>query len=521
MRLMRAAPAEGDAGLRLFLILFTAALILLACRPQTPTTPAVVVTPAAPTPGASATAAPTQTTPVTAEPTAEAATASPTASPSPAPTAAALSSAGPWWLLYGEQGAWAVNADGSALTRLTDTPLTEAWAAPHGGGVAFQTAAAWDTYAALALETLHVPAGVRQTISPLLPQGRTFATDIDQLFEDPLFEALRAVFDHSRPVWSPDGRRLAFVSAHDGVSADLYVADLEAAGASTVRRLTDGASQAYRLSWSPDGQVIVHVAADAFGTGAGYAVTGVWAARADGAGVTPLYTPTRSGDEVILGWWSPTTFIVHSFTVTCSYYGLRAYDLATGSIRPLWNFFSRAAMDPRPMEAGGTGAILISVGDFVADCNGDDRTGLFLITPGADEPQPVLGEGRDVRWDEELQAFAVRAGEQRPTLYVSAQGAVLGTSDQPAALVGQLPDGQWWAGRGPEGGLLIGARGELVRQIFGGSVTRWSWSPDYSSLLILAPQDDGRQRLYVARAPQFAPLPVGDGLPDEAVWVRP
>ena len=299
------------------------------------------------------------------------------------------------------------------------------------------------------------------------------------------------------------------------------VADLEAAGASPVRRLTDGSSQAYHLSWSPDGRVIVHVAADAFGTGAGYAVSGVWAARADGAGVTPLYTPTRSGDEVILGWWSPTTFVAHSFTVTCGYYGLRAYDLATGAVRPLWNYFSRAAMDPRPVEAGGTGAILISVGDFVADCNGDDRTGLFLITPGADEPQAVPGDGRDVSWDEELQAFAVRAGEQRPTLYVSAQGAVLGTSDQPAALVGQLPDGQWWAGRGPEGGLLIGARAETVRQVFGGLVTRWSWSPDYSTLLILAPQADGRQRLHVARAPQFAPLPVGDGLPDEAVWVMP
>ncbi len=60
------------------------------------------------------------------------------------------------------------------------------------------------------------------------------------------------------PAWSPDGRRLAFLSdAASPGQADLYVAELAAgAGRASVRRLTHLAGQVAEPRWSPDGGAI-------------------------------------------------------------------------------------------------------------------------------------------------------------------------------------------------------------------------------------------------------------------------
>jgi TolB protein len=51
------------------------------------------------------------------------------------------------------------------------------------------------------------------------------------------------------PVWSPDGRRIAFQRAHAGESSSLYVANTDGSGE---RRLPDGVSGT--VDWSPDGR---------------------------------------------------------------------------------------------------------------------------------------------------------------------------------------------------------------------------------------------------------------------------
>lgn len=71
------------------------------------------------------------------------------------------------------------------------------------------------------------------------------------------------------PVWSPDGRRIAFgrtVSANDGPDPSFYrsAIDVVDADGSNLRRLTSrlGGSTDFRIAWSPDGRSIAYTGLD-------------------------------------------------------------------------------------------------------------------------------------------------------------------------------------------------------------------------------------------------------------------
>ncbi|NIP57882.1 MAG: hypothetical protein GWM92_06495, partial [Gemmatimonadetes bacterium] len=65
----------------------------------------------------------------------------------------------------------------------------------------------------------------------------------------------------SYPVWSPDGRRLVFLSDRGG-HPGLYVIDAEGSG---VRPLGDFPGEPWNPRWSPDGTRIVFYETDAEG----------------------------------------------------------------------------------------------------------------------------------------------------------------------------------------------------------------------------------------------------------------
>ncbi len=103
-----------------------------------------------------------------------------------------------------------------------------------------------------------------------------------------LIESAPARPDVQSPVWSPDGRRIAFLSRPDGNKA-LYVMNADGSGQ---RRLTRDASNSATPAWSPDGRTL---AFESVRNG----INGVYAVNADGSGQRRL---ARSGHAPA---WSP------------------------------------------------------------------------------------------------------------------------------------------------------------------------------------------------------------------------
>ncbi|MCJ7736702.1 MAG: hypothetical protein MUQ10_05225 [Anaerolineae bacterium] len=234
----------------------------------------------------------------------------------------------------------------------------------------------------LMLKVLSLPEGIAHTVAELQIPNVTKDSSEDLRFSAE--QAYRAVvFEGGGLAWSPDGSSLAFVSGHEGISADLYVYSRDL---NEITRLTDGTGHAYQISWSPDSRYIFHTGASNFGTGAGYAMVGVWVARADGAGVRSLYEPDpRTGAEVLVDWIAADTALVHSWRPDCGGENLITVNIASGEIQGVWlDHFNQATYNPD------TGAILIDAQDI--DCNPDGASGFYLIEPGRTELEQVSGE---------------------------------------------------------------------------------------------------------------------------------
>jgi hypothetical protein len=122
-----------------------------------------------------------------------------------------------------------------------------------------------------------------------------YKTDPDGTARTKLTDTLTYEWD---PVWSPDGRRLAFSTYRDG-NDEIYLMNPDGSG---VKRLTNHPREDFVTGWSPDGTRLVFYSNRDGATGALESEYEIYTMEADGSSVRRL-TSNSSPDTV--GEWSP------------------------------------------------------------------------------------------------------------------------------------------------------------------------------------------------------------------------
>jgi hypothetical protein len=455
--------------------------------------------------------APTETsTPV---PTAIPATTYPT-------PAVPLSPTGPWLVFRaGDYPSgdylWAINQDGTGLTRLTDDCILDFAVHPNSsvqGGLtlAYSTTLDgkcerwhWENNPGL-IKLLSWPGRNTETIVYDLSQGAEELT------------------------WSPSGSKLAFIGAMGDTDSNVFVYDVSTEQSA---RLAVTDYEDCGVSWSPDERYLIHRTGCRCSMGF-CGLAGLWASRADAGGVTQLIGGTNQGGW--LGWLSPTEIIV-----LLAYWGantdIRIVNIETGSSTPL---FSESFLDI---------AYSPEHNMFLMTKETTPAPNRLLIFYQNGERREVTGYTiKEVRWLSAYNAFLGQTPDGRVFL-ISPDGTV---AEMPAHewetydaqsvnshSVIVSPDHQWWAQyhsryltNSSASELWVGPAKtqpsvrlstSLGTGPTDGSVSDSNviWSPDSQHLLWLS----GR-RLFAANAPDFeatmiAELPVGSYLWN-AVWVQ-
>jgi len=419
-------------------------------------------------------------------------TAPPAEPPAPAGTQApvldtsALNAEGPWLLIETPEGLWAANQDGTGMTQLTEVDYWGEdleWAVQPGGDlVAFLSPV--DSYHHMALNLLSLPDGTVTKVTDLTSLETEAYADLGP--GEPGFEALRAI-EYNRPVWSPDGTRLAFIGLMDGPSAEVY---LYTVASGEVKRVSQDEAQNYLVSWSPDGAQLLYFGADGFGTGAGFDTTGVWSARGDGTSVTWLYVP-KGGAEELVGWLDATTAVMDTWTPVCGSEKLRLFDIVSTQTVMLDEgcFISATAISWE------YGAALFANNDGLYRLRTDDRSPVLLSTDPVARIDP---------WKPGASTFTVRFENGEVATYgnVSSKYTDLQYQVSPInASAGNIEVAEygviwaWTSSDANQPGAWITGPGVEIGQIYPGEAVAPIWDAD-NNLLFFTPQEGGGYRIY-------------------------
>lgn len=436
--------------------------------------------------------------------------ATPTVTPTPYPTASIsdvpLSPEGPWLVFTasteqgGPHGLWAINSDGTGLKRLVDTPVLAFDPQPvesleDSVIIAYVTQSDPDA-PDLTLKTITLPSGKIETISALLDEAET--NEILDVY------IVSVAVRWGGLAWSPEGDKLAFASALNGESVDVYTYDVHS---KTITRLTNSPEQEYRLTWSPDGRYVIHEGFPYIQMG-GPLSTSLWAAHADGRGAVPLLTWNESEDFPKYSWLSPTEMLITSRCFgECNSEVLIA-NIETGGVQHIF----RERVDNAAYAQGQDAWLLASF-------SSKNEPLLVLIKNGkrVEIPSPVFFR---IAWSESQGVFVgeTYSGER---VTISLQGEIR-RDPIPARLdaadlfyISASPDRAMraWSFFGHQNEaseLWVGEPAGEPRQILSDDeliIRNVTWSPDSRRLLIIT-----YRGLLMAERPQFEPVRAIDGL---------
>jgi len=394
-----------------------------------------------------------------------------------------LDSEGPWLLVETDQGLWAANPDGSGLTQLTNVDYwhgdLQYAVQPGGSQVVFISPGTYDFHN-MALNLLRLPDGKVTKLANLTSaQTEAYA---DSSPGDPGFEALRAVGEQRSYAWSPDGTRLAFSGVMDGPSAEVYLYD---GTAQNIVRVSHDDAQDFWPSWSPDGQHLLFLGAQGFGTGAGMVMAGVWVAAGDGNNATLLY-PTDSSGEEIVGWLDNNTAILDTWGVVCGPANLRTYNVVNMQQTILsQDCITGASADLR----GGTAMF-------------SNDSGLYMLT--ADNPAPALvSQEADAQidpWGADDYVFTVRFPNGGIATYgnTSDMDHQVSPVNVPSGELGVAMYGLIWGWTSQDDsqpGAWITGPGLNIGQIYTGKARLPVWDA-HNNLIFFAQEDTGGFDLY-------------------------
>ena len=489
--------------------------------------PAVAVTPVEGSPVAAATKT---FTPRAATATQPAATAAPTmpptatlltiatrppARPSPTPPNLAdfLNPQGPWLLSRDADNIYLIQAkrtDKINPEKVVAPASLADMIAPKGGYLAFITSSDPEGLRALKLILYNLASQqVEKVIDLTTPKTEPGPTAMPG---DAAFEAVRSITNYPSLAWSPDGRVLAFIGVQDGPSSDLYSYALDT---QKVTHLTNGPSQAYSPSWSPDGKYIVQFGVTAFGTGAGFSMAGAWAARADDSGVISLYKPEGSGENV-LGWVDANIVLVYGWKAVCGNYNLRSVSIQPLKVTTiLAGCFSNVAFDPA------SHTIALAINQITSEGPVQVQSGLYLLkldgslhslSPG-DVYLVALPENSGAVW-----GYATGKGALAFTL---AGKALIQPPGAPQDIPRAAPGGKVWAWAAGQidktPGLWIGPPTGGAQKVFSDSVASAAWISSGAALAFMS-----GDQLYFAPAPTYQPVLYGGTFAaSEVIWVSP
>jgi dipeptidyl aminopeptidase/acylaminoacyl peptidase len=364
----------------------------------------------------------------------------------------------------------------------TEPRVTLPWAAsPDGQVVAYVSGTGvWDfspadSPVALALWLVNGDGSNRRKVLDLLPAR---GVDLTPMGDDS--DLILAVSNYQELAWSPDGTRLAFVSAHED-QVDLYTLGRDG-GPPT--RLTHTPALEQGPRWSPNSALLACKTTQGFGTGAGWDGAGVVVGAAVGGAAVqeiPDFTLPQGTTADYLGdliWVDPALLVVHPQGVQVGSAALVQVPIGGGPAATIIGAQSGGFPSVQWSAAARTLAVAVAAADPIEPTPeaGEPAAGLWTWTPAPLPAAPVSTVPASLlAWNPQgtLLAYSTEPGgaQQGTWIWNRTTGQETRVSPDPVETLRWSPDGSRLAADA----TIFSADGTLLTTLPGLNVVPDAW----------------------------------------------